>query len=186
MNELAMMEAALFQLRAALGDDPSLLPVRITADLVASAVEAAKSGVNAARVNDIAFALHDLVEAIDDAGAPDAVVAAVALLQNDVATLRAATALPPALVASIRELQSQLRVRASAMERAQYRAEGAAAAELPHPPEALRAAATPIARALADAGFATPSLDELLQPDAQLRYHTLNEVVDELDVIVGS
>jgi hypothetical protein len=113
-------------------------------------------------------------------------VAAVALLQNDVATLRAATALPPALVASIRELQSQLRVRASAMERAQYRAEGAAAAELPHPPEALRAAATPIARALADAGFATPSLDELLQPDAQLRYHTLNEVVDELDVIVGS
>ncbi|MBV8517326.1 MAG: hypothetical protein JO197_07975 [Acidobacteria bacterium] len=185
MNELAMMEAALFQLRAAVADDPSLLPIRLSADLVANAVQAAKDGVNAARVNDIDFALHDLMEATDDAGAPDAVISAIALLQNDVATLRAATALPPALVASIRELQAKLRVRASAMERAQYRAEGAAAAELPHPPEELRAAATSIAHALADAGFTTPSLDELLRPGAQLRYHTLNEVVDELDVIAG-
>jgi hypothetical protein len=186
MNELAMMEAALFQLRAAVGDDPSLLPIRISADLVANAVNAAKEGgVNAARVNDIEFALHDLVEAVEDAGAPDAVVSAVALLQNDAASLRAATALPPALVAAVRELQSKLRVRANAMERAQYRAEGAAAAELPHPPEELRAATTPIARALADAGFETPSLDELLHAGAQLRYHTLNEAIDELDVIIG-
>ena len=92
MSELLMMEAALFQLRSVLADDPELLPMRLSADVLANAVAAAKdTGINAARVNDIEFALNDLVMAVDDAGAPDAICSAIALLQNDTAALRRAT-----------------------------------------------------------------------------------------------
>jgi hypothetical protein len=186
MNELLMMEAALFQLRTALGDDPMLFPIRISADVLANAVAAAKSGgVNAARVNDIEFALNDLVAAIDDAGAPDEVYPAVALLQNDAAALRHASALPPEVMQAIRELQLKLKARAKAMERGQYRAEGTAAEPLPHPPEELREAAIPLVRQLTAAGFDTPSLVSLIAEPDELRYHTLNEIVDELDVVVG-
>lgn len=181
-----MMEAALFQLRAALGDDPMLMPIRIGADVLANALAGAKAnGINAARVNDIEFALNDLVAAIDDAGAPDEVYPAVALLQNDAAALRAASALPPAVVQAIRELQVKLKARAKALERGQYRAEGAALEPLPHPPEELREAAIPLARELAAAGFETPSLDSLIAEPEEVRYHTLNEIVDELDVVLG-
>ena len=185
MSELLMMESALFQLRAALGDDPMLMSVRIGADVMGNAVAAAKnSGINTARVNDIEFALNDLIAAIDDAGAPDAVFSAVAMLQNDVATLRAATALPRELLQAVRELQKKLKERATAMERGQYRAEGTEV-ELPHPPEELRAAAIPIVRQLAAAGFDTPALDQLVADPGELRYHTLNEIDDELGIIIG-
>ncbi len=181
-----MMEAALFQLRAALSDDPMLLPIRISADVLGNAVAAAKNeGVNAARVNDIEFALNDLIAAIDDAGAPDEVYAAIALLQNDAAALRNATALPHELTTAIRELQAKLKERARAMERAQFRVEGREPEPLPHPPEALREAAIPLARQLAAEGFATPSLDLLIAEPEELRYHTINEIVDELDVVLG-
>ena len=187
MSELLMMEAALFQLRAAIGDDPSLMPIRLSTDVLGSAVIAAKEhGVNTARVNDIEFALNDLIAAVDDtAGAPDSLYAAIALLQNDAASLRAATALPPELLRSIRDLQTKLKERAKAMERSQYRAEGMAAEALPHDPQMLRDAAIPLVRQLAAAGFETPSLDELVADPDELRYHTLNEIVDELDVIAG-
>lgn len=181
-----MMEAALFQLRAALDDDPQTLPIRISADVLGNAIAAAKSeGINAARVNDIEFALNDLVSAIDDAGAPDGVYAAVALLQNDTAKLRNATALPDEVLAQMRALQVKLRTRAKAMERSQYRVEGTEPEPLPHPPEELKADAVPIARQLEAAGFSTPAIDTLLNSADPLRYHTLNEIVDELDVILG-
>lgn len=186
MSELLMMEAALFQLRAAIGDDPEYFPIRISADVLANALHAAKVGVNAARVNDIEFALNDLVAAIDDAtNAPDSVYAAVALLQNDAAALRNVTALPKELVTQIHALQAKLRTRAKAMERAQYRAEGTEPEALPHDPEELRNDAIPLARQLAAAGFDTPALDTLVADPDELRYHTMNEIVDELDVIVG-
>ena len=188
MSELLMMEAALFQLRAAVGDDPELMAIRISADLLGNAVQAAKAtGVNAARVNDIDFALNDLVAAIDDAAsAPDQVYQVVALLQNDTAALRTLTALPKEIVAGIHALQAKLRARAKAMERAQYRAEGTEPEPLPHPPEELRTDAIPLARHLAAAGFDTPALDMLVADPDELRYHTINEIVDELDVIAGS
>jgi len=186
MSELAMMEAALFQLRAALSDDPTLTTIRISADVLANAVQAAKeNGVNAARVNDIEFALNDLVAAVNDAGASDGVYAAVALLQNDTAALRASAALPKELIASIRALQEKLKTRAKAIDRSQYRPEGTPAKPFPHPPEELREAARPLARQLAAAGFETPALDELIADPALLRYHSINEIVDELDVVVG-
>lgn len=186
MSELVMMEAALFQLRAALGDDPMLMPVRLSADVLGHAISAAKEqGLNAARVNDIEFALNDLVAAIDDAGAPDGVYGSIAMLQNDAASLRAATSLPPELIGAIRELQLKLRTRAKALERGQYRAEGTAEAPLPHPPEELRETAIPLVRQLAAAGFDTPSLDVLVADPESVRYHNLNEIIDELDVIAG-
>lgn len=186
MNELMMMEVALFQLRSALGDDPSVFPIRISAEMLAAAVANARTnGVNAARVNDIEFALHDLIEAVDDAGAPDAVCAAVALLQNDAASLRAQTMLPQQLINAMRALQAKLRARAKAMERAQYRAEGTEPEELPHPPEELRGDALPIAEALSAGGFETPALHSLLASAGGVRYHTLNDVIDELDVVLG-
>jgi hypothetical protein len=186
MSELLMMEAALFQLRAALDDDPMFMAIRLSADVLGNAVIAAKNGgVNAARVNDIEFALNDLIAAIDDAGAPDEVYSAVALLQNDAAALRAATALPAELVHAVRDLQSKLKTRANAMERSQYRMEGSVAEALPHPPQELREAAVPIARQLVAAGFDMPSLDLLIAEPDELRYHTINEIVDELDVILG-
>ena len=186
MSELLMMEAALFQLRAALGEDPMLFPIRISADVLGRHLAAAKEhGVNAARVNDIEFALNDLVAAIDDAGAPDEVYRAIALLQNDAAALRAASALPAAVINAVRALQLKLKTRAKAMERAQYRAEGTEAEPFPHPPEELRNDAIPLVRQLTAAGFDTPSLVSLVADPDELRYHTLNEVVDELDVVVG-
>jgi hypothetical protein len=186
MSELLMMEAALFQLRAALGDDPMYLPIRLSADILANAVTGAKDGgVNAARVNDIEFALNDLVAAIDDTGAPDEVYRAVALLQNDAATLRAASALPAELTKAIRALQTKLKARAKAMERGQYRAEGTDAEPLPHPPQELREEAVPIVRQLTAAGFDMPALESLLTHPEELRYHTLNEIADELDVVLG-
>jgi hypothetical protein len=184
--ELMLMEAALFQLRAVVGNDPDLLPIRLSVDVLANAVSSAKEhGINTARVNDIEFALNDLLAAIDDAGAPNELVGPVVMLQNDTATLRAATALPKELVTAIRALQTKLRARASAMERGQYRIEGAPEVTLPHAPEELREEAIPLARQLAAAGFETPSLDTLITDHDSLRYHTLNEIVDELDVVLG-
>ena len=187
MNELTTMETAVQQLRAALGDDPELLSMRISADVLANAITAAKdNGVNAARVNDLEFALNDLMSAVDDAGAPDVVLSAVAQLQNETAALRRANALPRETVSAIRDLVTRLRTRAKALERAQYRIEGTEAAAVPHPPAELRELAIPIARELAAAGFATPSLDELIARPDSLRYHSVNEIADELEVIAGS
>jgi hypothetical protein len=187
MNELATMETAVQQLRAALGDDPELLPMRLSADVLANAITAAKdSGINAARVNDLEFALSDLMSAVDDAGAPDVVLSAVALLQNETAALRRANALPAETVSAIRDLVTRLRARAKALERGQYRVEGTEAAAVPHPPAELRELAIPISRELAAAGFTTPALDQLIANPESLRYHSVNEIADELEVIAGS
>jgi predicted DCC family thiol-disulfide oxidoreductase YuxK len=187
MNELTTMETAVQQLRAAVGDDPELLPMRLSADVLANAISAAKdNGINAARVNDLEFALSDLMSAVDDAGAPDVVLAAVAQLQNDTAALRRANALPRETVSAIRDLVARLRTRAKALERNQYRVEGAEPAAAPHPPAELRELAIPIARELAAGGFATHELDQLIANPDSLRYHSVNEIADELEVIAGS
>lgn len=186
MSDLLMLEAALFQLRAAIADDPDAMAINLATNVLGNAIGAAKqAGVNAARVNDIEFAMNDLIAAIDDGGAPDGVYAAIAMLQNDVARLRSETAIPKETVAAIRALQGKLRTRAKAMERGQYRAEGADPEPLPFTPQELREAAVPIGRELAAAGFDTPALETLIASRDELRYHTLNEIVDELDVIVG-
>ena len=182
-----MMEAALFQLRAALTDDPMQTTIRIGADVLMNAIAAAKAeGINAARVNDLEFALNDLAAAVDEAGGSDEMQSAIALLQHDTAALRASTELPQELIAAIRALQEKLRTRAKAIERNQYRAEGTPETPPPHPPTELRDAALPLARQLAAAGFTTPALDALIADPDSLRYHSIHEIVDELDVVTGS
>jgi hypothetical protein len=185
-SELVMMEAALFQLRASLDGTPEQLPVRLSCEMLASALAAAKTdGLNPARMSDIDFALNDLAAAVEDAGASPPQMAAVQMLQQDAATLRARTTLSAEIIAEIRRFQTKLRARAKAIERSQFRAEGTDPAPLPHPPAELREEAIPLARQLAAEGFATPLLATLIAEPEELRYHSLNELADELEVIAG-
>src|SRR5436190_21424942 len=95
MHELPMMEAALFQLRAALDvDDPLQLPARLLEGAIAAARE---QGVNAARVNDIEFALNALA-----ADAPVSAEQPIALLRADVSARQTATPPPPGMTDCIR------------------------------------------------------------------------------------
>ncbi|HEX8152838.1 MAG TPA: hypothetical protein VF698_06930 [Thermoanaerobaculia bacterium] len=183
MNELLMIEAALFQLRAAQIEDPQF---RLGLTVLASAVQAARdSGVNAARVNDIDFALNDLAGAVDFLGADaEKVTGPLALLRDDVNRLRESTALPAELVARIGAFRTKLKARRSAIERQTYR-EGGGEEPLPHPPEELRDEAVPIRRELTAAGFETPALDALLEDPQSLRFHSLTAILDELEVIAG-
>jgi hypothetical protein len=86
---------------------------------------------------------------------------------------------------AIRSFQSKLRARRVAIERQTYRPEGAAQEPLHHPPDQLRAEAVPLRQQVAAAGFATPALDGLISDPASLRFHSINEIINELDVIVG-
>ena len=70
-----------------------------------------------------------------------------------------------------------------AIERQTY-VEGGSVA-LPHPPEALREEALPLARQLAASGFHTPALDALIADPESFRFHLIRELLDELDVIAG-
>ena len=98
--------------------------------------------------------------------------------------LKEATSLDASVVARIRALQAKLRARRAAIERQTFR-EGGDDAPLPHPPEELREEALPLRDALAASGFATPALDGLIDDPSALRFHSINEIVDELDVIAG-
>ena len=177
-----MLEAALFQLRSG-AEGTSGLDVFLT--VLANAVAGARDGINAARVNDIEFALNDLAATVDELPAIDAerLAAPLAMMREDVERLKQETALPREVVDRIRSLQTKLRARAAAVERQTYR-EGDAA-PLPHPPEQLRAEALPLRDALAAAGFATPALDGFIDDPSSLRFHSMSEIVDELDVIAG-
>jgi hypothetical protein len=185
MNELLMMEAALFQLKTALTDDPEHLELRLGANVLGGAIASAKeAGLNAARVSDIEFALNDLAAAAESVDSPS-MHGTIAMLQADVATLRAAAMLPQEIVTAIHALQTKLRARKTALERSQYRAEDAPDPVLPHSPDELRNEAIPLARQLAGAGFDTPALDVLITDPDSLRYHSINDIIDELEVIAG-
>ena len=183
MNDVTMLEAALFQLRSG-AEGVSQLDVFLA--VLANAIAGARDGVNAARVNDIEFALNDLAAAVDELPAADAnrLAAPLAMMRQDVERLKQETSLPRELVEGIRTLQAKLHARAAAIERQTYR-EGGDGAPLPHPPEELRAEALPLRALLAAAGFATPALDALIDDPSSVRFHSLGEIVDELDVVAG-
>src|SRR6266849_514966 len=70
MTEVVMMQAAMFQLRTAMEsiDDPFIrTQVRLAAGILGNAIDGAANGVNAAAVNEIAFAMNDVVAAAADA-----------------------------------------------------------------------------------------------------------------------
>jgi hypothetical protein len=188
MTDVVMLETALFQLRAASGEiDPESAPqLALCINVLANAVAAGHGGVNASIVSDIEFAMNDLSAAIDELPQADAdrLAPLLATLCNDVETLKAATSLDPVLIEQIRAFQSKLRERMKAIERQTY-VEGGADAPLPHPPEALRDAAVPLARQLVAAGFHTPALNTLIAEPDSLRFHSIRELLDELDVITA-
>ena len=183
-----MLEAALFQLRAGAEDiDPMYAPqLNLCFSVVENAIAAARDGINAARVSDVDFALNDLAAAVGDLPAGDAerLAASLEMLRADVDALKAETALHPGVIDRVRALQAKLRARRSAIERQTYR-EGGGGEPLPHPPEQLRTEAAPLREQLAGAGFATPALDALIDDPSSLRFHSINDIVDELDVIAG-
>jgi hypothetical protein len=187
MTDIATLEAALFQLRAAASDiDRELAPqLGLSINILANAIAAGHDGVNASVANDIEFAFHDLSAAVDELPQSDAdrLAPIMITLRRDIDALMAATALDPAVIKQIRAFQSKLRERMKAIERQTF-VEGGGE-ELPHPPEALRAEAIPIARQLIAAGFATPSLNMLVSDPASTRLHSLRDIADELDVILG-
>jgi len=184
-----MLEAALFQLRAALdaaADDDTAQQMRLGASVLAGAIASAHDGINAARVNDIDFALSDLVAMAEglSAAVAESVAPPLQMLRDDVDRLRAATALAPEIVNAIRAFQMKLKSRRAAIERSTFREAGAPAEELPHSPATLRAEALPLRASLAAAGFATPSLDAFIDDPESLRFHSLGEIYDELEVML--
>ncbi len=185
MIELSMLEAAVFQLRSAMAtieDEFALTQMRISLSAIENALVAARDGVNAARVNDLAFALGDFASAVDQLSTDDsaAILPLLELLQKDLAALQSATALPDAAVHNIRAFQAKLRARRSAIERQTMSGE---TSDLPHSPEELREDAMAIRDQLESAGFATPALDHFIEEPETLRFHSINEIFDELEVI---
>jgi hypothetical protein len=182
-----MLEAALLQLRAATSDiDREVAPqLGLSINILANAIATGREGVNASIASDIEFAFNDLSAAVEELPQSDAdrLAPTMATLRRDIEALTAATALDPAVIAQIREFQSKLRERMKAIERQTFVESGAES--LPHPPEELREEAIPIARQLAAAGFQTPSLNVLISDPASTRLHSLRDISDELEVIVG-
>jgi len=188
-EELVLVEAALFQLKSAAAsvDPMSASQMHLTISVLSNAVEAAGHGVSAAIVNDIEFALNDVAGMIGELNAADAarIAPIVTLLQDDVARLKESSSLPADVVNCVRALQTKLKTRRAAIERSTYRPEGSPEEPLPHPPQDLQKEAVPLRQQLAAAGFATPALDGLIAEPASLRFHSINEILNELDVIVG-
>ncbi|HYS53042.1 MAG TPA: hypothetical protein VER58_04670 [Thermoanaerobaculia bacterium] len=187
-DALALIDAALFQLKAAAADVDAMYAsqMQLMISLLSNAVEAAKQGTSAATVNDIEFALNDLAGVIRELSAADAdrIAPIVTMLQDDVERLKEATALPATVTNAIRSFQTKLKTRRAAIEKQTYR-EGSPAVELPHAPQELQREAMPLRQQLATAGFSTPALDALIADPASLRFHSITEILNELDVIVG-
>jgi len=190
MIDVVMLEASLFQLRTAIAsieDETTLPQLELTVSVLANAIAAARDGVNAARVSDIEFALNDVVGAYDSLSFNDAaaIAPAIDMLRADVAVLKEATALPRAVIDAMNELRGKLSARKSAIERQTFVEDGAAAAPLPHPPDELARDAGALRERLAEAGFATPAIDAFLDAPAELRFHGVVEMIDELDVLLA-
>ena len=187
MTDVVMLEAALFQLRAAASDiDRDIAPqLGLSINILVNAIAAGRAGVNASVASDIEFAFNDLSAAVDELPQSDAdrLAPIIATLHRDIDALTAATALDPAVLTQIRAFQSKLRERMKAIERQTF-VEGGGE-ELPHPPEGLREEAIPIARQLAAAGFETPSLNALISDPASTRLYSLRDIAGELDAILG-
>jgi hypothetical protein len=188
-EELALIEAALFQLKAAASEvDPiNASQMQLTISMLANAVDAARQGVSAAAVNDVEFALNDLSAVLGELSAADAdrIGPIVAMLQDDVARMKEANELPATVTSAIRAFQTKLKARRAAIERQTYRPEGSPEEPLPHPPQELQREAMPLREKLSGAGFSTPALDALIADPASLRFHSITDILNELDVISG-
>lgn len=188
-EELALLDAGLFQLKSAAATiDPMFgTQMQFTISVLGTAIDSARQSVSPAAVTDIEFALNDVIEVIDQLSAADAerMAPIVAMLQDDLAQLKRSTSLPEPVIEGLRALQDKLRVRRRAIQQHTFREAGTEEA-LPHPPEELHADAATIRPLLTRAGFATPALDGLIADPSTLRLHSIEEILNELDVIVGA
>lgn len=190
MSDAILLEASFFQLKSAISsiDDPMFnAQLKLTMDVLSNAIAAAGPTLNPSSLGDIEFALNDVAATVGELNAADnaAAAPAVEMMQADVAKLKEEVTIPQKVVDAVRDLQARLRERRTAIERAGYRAEGAPEEKLPHHPFELAARAEPVKEQLAKSGYATPALDELLADPEALRFHSIGDVLDELDVIVG-
>lgn len=185
-----MIEAALFQLRGAIDqieDEFLTSQLRLAVNVLAGSIAGAAESISAAKVNEIEFAFNDLNGLTGELSAADAELLApgLAMMQEDLARLKQETALSPAVINAIRALQAKMKTRRAAIERETYRDPSSPTSPLPHPPEELRDDAIPLREQLASAGFATPALDALIENPASLRFQSMGEIIDDLDVIAG-
>ena len=190
MTDVASLQASMSRLSAAANavDDPMFkMQLNLTMNVLSNAVAGAAESLNPATVNDIEFALNDVIGTVGELNAADAdaITPALEAVKADVAALKNASSLPPQVIKSIRDFQAKLRERRSAIQKQQYRAEGTEAEPLPHPPEGLRDEAFPLRRQLSKAGFATPLLDEFIGNPSSLVFQKISDILDELDVITG-
>lgn len=182
MTDLVMIEASLFQFTAALAgvhDEMFASQLKLTTSVLANAIAAARETMNLARVNDIEFALNDVAGVIGELSQADAdqLAASLAMLRSDVEALKEGTALPASVLDEIHAFRHALRARQTAIERQTY-VEGGAA---PLPPADFVSEGTSVRTSLAAAGFETPALDAYLAAPQELRFHTIGEIIDELD-----
>ena len=96
-DDLVMLEASLFQLRTAIAsieDETTLPQLELTVSVLANAAATAHAALNAARVNDIEFALNDVAGVADSLSSDDAaaIAPAIDMLRADVDVLKEATA----------------------------------------------------------------------------------------------
>src|SRR5947209_19785636 len=115
MSDVAILEAALFQLRAAASDiDAEVAPqLGLSINILANAIASGRDAVNASIASDIEFAFNDLSAAVDELPQSDAdrLAPLMAALRRDIDALTAATELEPAVIAQIRAFETKLRER---------------------------------------------------------------------------
>jgi hypothetical protein len=190
MTDVVMLEAALFQIRAAtatLEDDFYATQIHLAVNVLAGAISAAGESLTAATVGAIEFALNDLAGLSGELSGADAenLEPPIAMLREDLQTLKAETSLPAAVVEAMAAMKAKLKVRRAAIERETFRDPSVPAQPLPHPPEELQTDAKALREPLGGAGYFTPALDALIADPSSLRFHSINEIIDELDVIAG-
>jgi hypothetical protein len=190
MTDTVMLEASLFQLKSAAAaiEDPMFkMQLQLTLDVLTNAVAGAMQSLNPATMNDVDFALNDVIGTVGELNAVDAaaIQPALDMMKADVESLKQATTLPAAVVEGVREFQLKLKTRRTAIERQTYRAEGTEPAPLPFPPEDLQKEGIALRKALAQAGFVTPALDDFIADASSLVFASIGDIVDELDVIIG-
>jgi hypothetical protein len=189
MSDLTTVQTSVMKLRTLIDqlEDPfARTQIRLASDLLLNAIGDPAEELNAARVNDIAFAFNDVRGGAADLGGADADLIAPFMSELDraIEALKTATALPPELLQEMHELQSKLKVRRNAIERQTYVENQNV--PLPNPPEELRNDAVSLRQRLASAGFATPALDALIADPSSLRFAGIDEIIDELDVIASA
>jgi hypothetical protein len=185
---IAKVQAALDPLRAAasaVDDEMFAAQLNLSVTVLANALFSARDGLNPARVGDIEFALNDVAGVVDQLSAADAarLIPMLNVLRADVARLKEAASLPQDVIARVRALQAKLRERRAAIERKAYAA--GADSPIPHPPAELQPEAAALRERLAAAGFSLPALDALIAASDEFRLHSVNDLMNELDVVLG-